>query len=244
MIRAIFFDLDGTLRHNLPSGSEFFADYAIQQGLHATPGDRLRAMRWEHYYWANSPELKGDRQAYLPDEGQFWAAYARRQLVALGATNAEADRLAPVLNEYMGTKYKPQSVVPEDALRLLPMLKQNGYRLGLLSNREKPFVEEAQQLGLAAYFEVLLAGGPLGMWKPEPELFLHACEQVKVPPAEAVYVGDNYFADVIGARRAGLQPVLYDPRGIFDDPGCAIIRSFDDLYSMLHANHRSLLGQR
>src|SRR5512147_2288362 len=102
MIRAIFFDLDGTLRHNLPSGSEFFADYAVQQGLHATPGDRLRAMRWEHYYWANSPELKGDRQAYLADEGQFWAAYARRQLVALGATNAEADRLTPILNEYMG----------------------------------------------------------------------------------------------------------------------------------------------
>ena len=62
MIKAVFFDLDGTLRHNLPSGGEFFADYAIQLGLRATLEDRLRAMRWEHFYWANSARAEG-RQA-------------------------------------------------------------------------------------------------------------------------------------------------------------------------------------
>src|SRR5512143_3946712 len=226
MIRAIFFDLDGTLRHNLPSGSEFFADYAIQQGLRATQEDRLRAMRWEHYYWANSPELKSDRNTYLSDEAGFWGAYARRQLVALGASNADADRLAPPLNEYMGHEYKPKSVVPEDAIRLLGALKQTGYVLGVLSNRDKPFADEIEELGLAPFFAITMAGGALRMWKPEPQLFLHACEKLNVAPAEAIYIGDNYFADVVGARRAGLLPVLYDPRGIFDDPGCPILRSF------------------
>ncbi len=235
MIRAIFFDLDGTLRHNLPSGSEFFAEQAIRLGLPVTNLDRQRAMRWEHYYWANSPEITADRKAYLPDEGRFWGAIARRQLVALGASNADADRLAPLMNEYMRTEFKPRSVVPEDALRLLPALKQHGYVLGLLSNRDKPFDEEVTQLGLGSFFELLLAGGPLKMWKPEPHLFVHACEQLKLQPAEAVYIGDNYFADVIGSRRAGLQPVLYDPRGIFDDPGCPIIRSFDELHGVLSA---------
>ncbi len=243
MIRAIFFDLDGTLRHNRPSGSEFFAEQAMRLGLQATSEDRLRAMRWEHYYWANSPEISADRKAYLPDEGRFWAAIARRQLVALGASNAEADRLAPLMNEYMRTEFKPQSVVPEDALRLLPTLKQNGYVLGLLSNRDKPFDEEVAGLGLGSFFELTLAGGPLQMWKPEPHLFRHACEQLKLQPAEAIYIGDNYFADVIGARRAGLLPVLYDPRGIFDDPGCPIIRSFDELYGVLNADGRNRVAQ-
>jgi HAD superfamily hydrolase (TIGR01549 family) len=241
MIRAIFFDLDGTLRHSLPSGSDFFAEHALELGLHATGDDRLRALRWEHYYWANSPELAADRKAYLADDGRFWGAYARRQLVALGASNPEADRLAPLMNEYMGEKYKPNSVVPEDALRMLPELKQNGYVLGLLSNREKPFVEEAQALGIAPFFELTLAGGALRMWKPEPHLFLHACEQLKVQPDEAIYVGDNYFADVVGARRAGLLPVLYDPRGIFDEPGCPTIRSFEELRGVLAADHRSMV---
>ena len=148
MIRAIFFDLDGTLRHNSPSGSDFFAEQAIALGLRATAEDRLRAMRWEHYYWANSPELIADRETYLAEDSKFWGAYARRQLVALGASNADADRLAPPLNEYMGHEYKPKSVVPEDAIRLLGALKQTGYVLGVLSNRDKPFADEIEELGL------------------------------------------------------------------------------------------------
>ena len=66
-IRAIFFDLDGTLRHNIPSGGDVFADCALQLGLHVSHEDRLRAMRWEHYYWANSIDLKADREIY-PEE--------------------------------------------------------------------------------------------------------------------------------------------------------------------------------
>ena len=233
-MKAIFFDLDGTLRHSLPAGGEFFADYAIQLGLPATAEDRLRAMRWEHFYWANSPDLKADKLAY-PDDKLFWHMYGRRQLVALGASNAQAEQWAPQVTEYMAQSYKPRSVVPEDILRLLPHLKAN-YILGVISNREKPYQQEIEALGLAPFFDLALAGGEVGMWKPEPFIFIRACEQLKVAPTEAVYVGDNYFADVVGARRAGLKPVLYDPRGIFPDPGCAKIRSFDELEGVIRMN--------
>ncbi|MGE5072770.1 MAG: HAD family hydrolase [Anaerolineae bacterium] len=237
MIRAVFFDLDGTLRHSLPSGGEFFADQASLLGLRLSEEDRLRALRWEHFYWANSPELLADRLAF-PDEKQFWALYARRQLTALGAPNTQVEELAPRLNEYMGQFYKPRSIVPEDALRVLPVLKSGGYVLAVLSNREKTFVEEITQLGLSSFFDLALAGGEVRMWKPEPYLFIHACERLKLQPAEVIYVGDNYFADVVGARRAGLQPVLYDPRGIFPDPGCAIIRTFDELSELIRRPDR------
>jgi FMN phosphatase YigB (HAD superfamily) len=46
-------------------------------------------------------------------------------------------------------------------------------------------------------------------------------------------VGDNYFADVVGARRAGLQPVLYDPRALYPEADCPIITSFDQLIPVL-----------
>jgi FMN phosphatase YigB (HAD superfamily) len=52
-----------------------------------------------------------------------------------------------------------------------------------------------------------------------------------VSAQETVYVGDNYFADVVGSRRAGLHPVLYDPRGIFPEADCSTIKSFDELMS-------------
>jgi FMN phosphatase YigB (HAD superfamily) len=45
-------------------------------------------------------------------------------------------------------------------------------------------------------------------------------------PEQTLYIGDNYFADVVGARRAGLRPVLYDPKGLFHEPGCPVIASF------------------
>ncbi len=238
MTKAVFFDLDGTLRHSLPSGGEVFAEYVIQNGLHATQDDRLRAVRWEHYYWANSPDLKADKKAY-PEDADFWNMYARRQLVALGASYSQAEDLAPKVNAYMLQSYKPKSVVPDEVMRLLSVLKGR-YILGVISNREKPYQQEIETLGLAPFFELVLAGGEISMWKPEPHIFVHACEQMQVAPVDTVYVGDNYFADVVGARRAGLRPILYDPRGIFPDAGCSIIRSFDELADVIemNGNHR------
>jgi HAD superfamily hydrolase (TIGR01549 family) len=233
MIKAVFFDLDGTLRHNLPSGGEFFADYAIQLGLRATVDDRRRAMRWEHFYWANSRDLMADRRAY-PDEKIFWDHYARRQLGALGASDAEAETLGPKVTEYMVQAYKPKSVVPEDVMRMLSALRDGGYVLAVISNREKSYQEEIETLGIASFFALALAGGEIRQWKPEPHIFVHACERLGVIPTEAVYVGDNYYADVVGARRAGLRPVLYDPRGLFPQAGCTTIKSFDELEGVLN----------
>ncbi|MCK6539683.1 MAG: hypothetical protein L6Q26_06460, partial [Anaerolineales bacterium] len=56
-IKAIFFDLDGTLRHSVPAGGDVFNEYVIALGLRLNEEDRLRAARWEHLYWANSPDL-------------------------------------------------------------------------------------------------------------------------------------------------------------------------------------------
>jgi len=232
-IQAIFFDLDGTLRHNLPSGGEVFADYASQLGLRISREDRLRAMRWEHYYWANSIDLKADKEIYPAENREFWQNYCRRQLVALGASNGQLEEFAPKVSQYMNDSYHPKSVVPEDVLQLLPQLQQAGYAMAVISNREKPYQQEIESLGIAPYFVFSMAGGEVNAWKPEPDIFFHACKRMDVNPSQAMYVGDNYFADVVGSRRAGLQPVLYDPRGIFPDAGCPVLSSFDQLPSVL-----------
>jgi HAD superfamily hydrolase (TIGR01549 family) len=233
MIRAVFFDLDGTLRHNLPSGGEVFADYAVQLGLHATADDRLRAARWEHFYWANSAELLDDQKRFGGHAAEFWTQYGKRQLAALGASTLQAAKWAPKVTQHMLHAYKPESVVPPDVKRLLPELKAAGYRLATISNRDKAFQDEMETLGLAPFMEFSLAGGEVNAFKPLPEIFLHACRRLQVDPVQAAYVGDNYFADVVGARAAGLLPVLYDPRHVFPEAGCAIIQSFDELPGVL-----------
>jgi HAD superfamily hydrolase (TIGR01662 family) len=239
MIKAIFFDFDGTLRQNLPRGGEVFATQAVQLGLHMDDNDRLRAMRWEHYYWANSKELLGDRLQFGGQVGDFWNRYSHRQLVALGASTEQAKELAPQMNAYMAEAYKPESIVPDEVPAVLTSLNGSGLKLAVVSNRSQPYQDELEELGLAQFFSFSLAGGEIDARKPQPEIFWHACRRLEAEPAEAAYVGDNYFADVVGARAAGLTPVLYDPREIFPDPGCATIRAFDELPKVVELGNNS-----
>lgn len=232
-IKTILFDLDGTLRHSIPAGGDVFVEYTKTLGLSISEEESIRAARWEHYYWANSLELKIDFETYKSEDRDFWKNYARRHLVALGASNTQAEELAPMLNQYMFDHYKFESVVYPEIPDVLAKLKDEKYRLGVVSNRDRPFGDELIKLGLSEFFEFSLAGGEVKSFKPEPGIFLAALERVDSTPQESIYVGDNYFADVIGSRRAGLMPVLYDPRGLFPEAGCPTITSFDQLIAVI-----------
>ena len=138
-IKAIFFDLDGTLRHSVPEGGQVFTAYVVSLGLRVNEEDRLRAVRWEHNYWASSVDLRDDLLAHSHDTDNFWIEYSRRRLIALGASPAWAAELAPKASAHMGEMYKPESIVPEDVLRTLPILKQDGYIMAFFYNGEKEF---------------------------------------------------------------------------------------------------------
>ena len=232
-IKAIFFDLDGTLRHSVPSGGEVFTDYVMTLGLQVNEEARLRALRWEHLYWASSVDLRDDLLAHSFDTENFWIGYSQRRLIALGATPEWSVEVAPNVSKHMGEFYKPESVIPDDVRRVLPQLKQAGYILGVISNRDKPFQDLLQDHGIGEFFDFALAAGEVNVFKPEPGIFEHALRRVNLLAKEVIYVGDNYYADVVGARRAGLTPVLYDPIGIFPEPDCATIKSFDELNSII-----------
>lgn len=232
-VKAIFFDLDGTLRHSVPTGGDVFTQYVISLGLQVQPEDRLRAMRWEHLYWASSADLSNDILAHSFDTENFWTEYSRKRLIALGVNDAQAIELARKVSFHMGEAYKPQSVIPDEVRQALTELKQAGYLMAVLSNRDKPFQDVLDSHGISEFFSFALAGGEVASYKPNPGLFEHALKRAGLVPTEAVYVGDNYFADVVGARRAGLKPVLFDPEVVFPEADCTTIRSFHELISVV-----------
>lgn len=230
-IKAVLFDLDGTLRHHLPNGADVFSARAVELGLPISDEDKTRANRWEHFYFANSLEIQKDFREFKDDA--FWVNYSRRKLVALGCHPQEAASLSESLSTYMKDHYKPEAHVPEDSHVLLDSLQKDGYILGVISNRDKPFHEELKNLNLDSYFNFSLAGGEVKSFKPDTLIFDHGLKKAGVNAGEAIYVGDNYFADIVGSRRAGLTPVLYDPHSLFPDAECAVIRSFADLPELL-----------
>jgi putative hydrolase of the HAD superfamily len=231
-IRAIFYDLDGTLRMNLPNGWHAFADFAQEFGLHSSPEDRLRIARWEHYYFAESPEIRSDRISFT-DSPSFWENYSRRQLAVLGAAPEQSAELAPKLNQRMTEEYRPRDIIPDDLVETLARLREQGYLLGVLSNRSESFSGYLAERGLGEFFSLAIFAGEAGMYKPEPGVFHYLLEKAGVLAEESVYVGDNYFADVVGARGAGMNPVLLDVNNLFDAPGCPVIQSHRQIIELL-----------
>ena len=71
-------------------------------------------------------------------------------------------------------------------------------------------LEILSDLGLAPYVDFVVTAKEVGANKPEPPIFLAALECARVGSSEAVYVGDQYETDVVGARGVGIDPVLID----------------------------------
>jgi HAD superfamily hydrolase (TIGR01662 family) len=232
-IKAIFFDLDGTLRHSVPHGGDVFSDYVATLGLRINHEDRIRGSRWEHFYWASSADLRDDLMAHSGETENFWIEYSRRRLIALGASPEWALTYAPKVSIHMGAEYRPESVVPDEVRDTLVQLKEAGYLMAVLSNRDKPFIDVLENHKISEFFDFSMAGGEVNSYKPEPGLFEHALKRSNLTAQEAIYVGDNYYADVVGARRAGLMPVLFDPDDIFPEADCPTIRSFTELNSLV-----------
>jgi HAD superfamily hydrolase (TIGR01549 family) len=232
-VRAILFDLDGTLRHNDPSSTETFFDYAVMLGATDSAERRKSATRWTHYYWAQSPEMLADLEHFQSVSPELWTFYSQRVLVKFGCTPAQAKALAPEVHRCMAEEYKPLDIVREDVIPALETLKAAGFGLGVVSNRDEPFEDYLATLNLHKHFDLALAAGEINAWKPEPEIFLYAVQQLQLTPGQALYVGDNYYADILGARGAGLQPVLLDSDQVFPNPGCPVIRKISDLLTLL-----------
>ena len=232
-IKTILFDLDGTLFHHVPSSVEVFMEHIQNLGLQVTEADRIRAEHWVHFYFAHSPEIQADGETFKDDSKGFWDNFTRRRLIASGIPEVQAVELAPRVSAYMSEAYKPETLVPEDARSLLKFLQESGYMLGMVSNREMPYREEMQKRSLDCYFQFFLAGGEVNSYKPDAFIFEHALKLAGTSAQETMYVGDNYFADIVGSQRAGLMPVLYDPISLFPEADCAVIKSFMEIPALL-----------
>ena len=95
----------------------------------------------------------------------------------------------------------------------LGRLRAAGYRLGVVSNSDGRAEEALVALNLRHHFELVVDSQLVGVEKPDPRIFAVALDRMGLAPSEALYVGDLYEVDVVGARRAGLDVILVDPRG-------------------------------
>jgi putative hydrolase of the HAD superfamily len=210
---TVLFDLDGTLRANQPEGFEVFVEYAGRVGLQLTSDQIKICEREAHRYWASGAVVDYDMARY--DQRGFWVNYNQILLNAMNAGQDCADcahRIQDLFEEY-----DPVDVVFADTRLVLQTLREAGVTSGLVSNRDGDLTPIVEQYGIAEFFKFTLSGGQAGCYKPDPRIFYKALHMAgDVPPAQAVYIGDNFFADIIGALNVGLDAILIDPRDVFE----------------------------
>jgi HAD superfamily hydrolase (TIGR01549 family) len=104
--------------------------------------------------------------------------------------------------------------VEDEAVTVLEALKSAGLNLGIVSNAADN--EDVQMLvdqaGLRPYFDFVLTSSKFGVRKPSPAIFLTALSFWQAHPRQAAMVGDNLFADVVGAQALGMMGIWYRKR--------------------------------
>lgn len=235
-IRVALFDLDDTLFAHRRSVELGIGEHRLTLGGDALAADPASEfLRWnaleEHHY-----------HRYLAGEIDFLAqrrARARGFVEPFGLDLLDDAAADAWFDAYLA-HYESTWALHDDALRCLAAL--DGLRIGVITNGEIEFqMAKITAVELQSHLEHVIASGSVGVAKPDPRIFHHACELFGVAPAQAAYIGDRLRTDAIGAAEAGLTGVWIDRPGTATDAerdaaraaGAHVIRTLDELPPLL-----------
>jgi putative hydrolase of the HAD superfamily len=214
-VRALFFDVGGTLLRPWPSVGAIYASLANRHGMTATAENLQRAFR-ESWAALKRPGLTVSRK-------DWW-----RELVfrTLGQENQACfEELFEIFARADAWQVFPDV---EDTLR---EARSRGLRVGIISNWDERLRPLLDEIGLALYFDSMTISCEIGVEKPDPRIFQAALHAAGVPVKQAVHVGDSDTADVRGAEAVGMTAVLLN-RGEGEGVG---VRDLRDLWTKLDA---------
>lgn len=164
---------------------------------------------------------------------ELWQGYFGRVLADVGVPANDLPRcLADLwrLNREVGLWRRPVSGARETLARL----KGAGRRLAVVSNAEGQVEADLVAAGFGEYLETVVDSAVVGVSKPDPRIFAICLARLSATPSQLLYVGDVPAFDVVGARAAGIEPVLLDPHGIHAALTDVVrIRRFDELPALL-----------
>ncbi len=226
MIKAVFFDFYHTLVRYEPPREELEAEALKEFGIDVSPEVFRRPLVTadEFIYQEIARRPLGQRS-----QEEKMALYAQYQGIVLREAGIEADQklILTLLGKMQQLDMK--LVLFDDVAPALADLKSKGLILGLISNVEHDITPTLNELGLPSWLGIVVTSD-CGFNKPQPEIFREALRRAGVQPSEAVYVGDQYQVDVIGANGAGMKGVLLDRHGYFEEiTGCPRIQTLTEV---------------
>lgn len=187
MIKAVLFDLDGTLLDR---------DESVKSFIHHQHDRILGHIPQEKYV---------QRFIELDQRGYVWKDKVYQQLIKeFGITEQTWEEL---LQDYLD-QFKNHCVPFPNLIRMLEELKNRNLQLGVISNGRGQFqLDNIKALGIEKYLDCILISEWEGLKKPDPEIFRTALERLRVLPHQAIFVGDHPENDVKVAQHVGMKGV-------------------------------------
>ena len=250
-LRAVAFDLWETLITDTPDVSR------QQERLRI---DRMEAILRERGFSAAADRIeRAYRSLWHRCHELYWSSDldipCRRQIehfleeLGVDAHALDEQTLARLEHVYANAALEILPLPVPGASRVLDDLKRNGFSVGLISNtgRTPGYVlrEILQRLGLAASIDAMVFSNEHGECKPRKSIFENLRNALDVAYDEIVFIGDNLYVDVFGAKSCGMSAIHFVPpvRGTAIAPPVdhgyeivpdAVITSLDELPALLH----------
>jgi HAD superfamily hydrolase (TIGR01549 family) len=213
VIRAILYDAGHTLVRPRPGIDEVWDFLAGQLGVHIGEEQRGPFPDVHAFFYTRLGEDGLGSYASDAAARSFWAeyyAYALRD-VAPDTPRAQVRSAGEALYDWYAEPAQWQPF-PE-VVEALAAAKARGLVQGVVSDWGSDLLPILHAHEITLLMDFVVASGVVGSSKPHREIFLYALGRAGVEPREAVYVGDSYLADVLGARGVGMHPVLIDREG-------------------------------
>ena len=237
MIKAVLFDLDGTL-----------CDSDTAWSIAQTETFQLLCKHHPHLSEAaitNAWRTVHQRLFQRLDAGKLSMAEVRdsRFECLFEELGLPADKVMEELSRFFCSRYLTGLQLYEDVTVLE---KLSEYHVGIITNGAHDAHTDSQlskvrHLGLSERIQSLTISGEIGVRKPNLKIFEVACERADVLPKEAVYVGDTIQNDIVGANRAGMTSVFINrtsdkpiPKIADEQPDYSISNLHDVLSCLRH----------
>ena len=205
-LRAVLFDVDFTLAQPGPLlGPEGYRAAGARYCLELDPGRYAEARANAILDLKHHPELDHDEEV--------WIRFTEDIVRGMGGDGDDVRAIAVEITR--GWEHSENFELYDDALPTLGALRDNGLRIGLVSNTGRDLDAFVRHFGLDV--DAWIASGVHGKVKPSPTIFRAVLEMLEVEPEDAAMVGDSPVDDVEGARALGLTAFLVDREGRFPD---------------------------
>jgi putative hydrolase of the HAD superfamily len=229
---AVFFDVGNTLLYAYPSVGRVCEEILLASGrAHSLEEIESILPLVDEYY---EDRYRSDDTFWTNDEraADVWAGMYVLLCRHLGIPESAAVPLAHEVYDAFGDAARWRAY--DDVVPALVRLRASGVKVGIISNWDTRLEGILDGLGLGPLLDTVVSSAVVGLHKPDPRIFELACGRLGVEPGRSAHVGDHVYSDVLGARAAGMRPVLIDRHGVgLASDGVPCLLTLDDLEEAL-----------